>query len=328
MVQPDAAGRRAAVVPGGRGPTVREVFRTFIAAMKGEMEEETRAWYRSFLRDFGARHPNLAAADVTEDVVRKWLSAERRRPWGRSTRRHAIANLKRSLNWAVDAKLIAANPIARMKRPSSVARERVLTPEERAYILSLFPEGDPFRDFLVAMQESGARPGEVMKVTAADVDLDAATWTVKGKDYNKTGKLRVIYLTPTLLEMTRRLMAAHPVGPLFRNADGNPWRRRAVNNRFNRKKNRKKAPRIDREIVAYTYRATRATDALVNEVPIKTVAELMGHRDTTMVSRHYARLAEKKDYLREAALRAVTGANPTPPPAPPALDVPAAPDGP
>jgi len=234
------------------------------------------------------------------------MSTGRERAWGRSTRRHAIANLKRALNWAVDARMIAANPIARMKRPKTVARERIMTPEERDRLLSSYPEGDPFRHLLVALQESGCRPGEAMKVTAADVDLEEGVWRMRGKDYAATGKMRTIYLTPTLLELTKRLMREHKRGPLFRNADGNPWTRHAVANRLRRKKRRNKDP-LGADIVAYTYRATWATEALTNKVPVATVAELMGHADTTMVSRHYAKLAEKKDYLREATVRAVTG---------------------
>jgi integrase/recombinase XerC len=115
-----------------------------------------------------------------------------------------------------------------------------MSAEERPRILAMWPEGDPFRDFLVAAMETGCRPGEIMKVTAADVDLKEGVWRFPSKDYEKTGLLRVVYLTPTLLELTGRLMARHPVGPLFRNADGKPWRRRAIRNRFARKRARKK----------------------------------------------------------------------------------------
>ena len=288
------------------GPTIREVIQALQDAIKREMAHATRVGYAVFLNDFGDRHPALPAGDITEDMVRKWMSAVGKRAWGRSTRRRAIANLKRTLNRAVDVRMIAANPIARMKRPKTVARHRIMTPEERDRLLSSNPAGDRFRDLLVALQESGCRPGEAMKVTTADVDLEEGVWRIRGKDYAATGKLRVIYLTPTLLELTRRLMREHGSGPLFRNADGNPWTRHAVANRLRRKKRRKKDP-IGGDIVASTYRATWATAALTNEVPVATVAQLVGHADTTMVSRHYAKLAEKKDYLREAAARAVTG---------------------
>jgi integrase len=37
-----------------------------------------------------------------------------------------------------------------------------------------------------------------------------------------------------------------------------------------------------------------------------TVAVLMGHRDTTMISRVYGHLMQRRDYLREAVRKAVT----------------------
>src|SRR6202012_486120 len=97
-------------------------------------------------------------------------------------------------------------------------------------------EGDVFRDFLIAVRETGCRPGEVMKVRAYNVDLTAGTWELKGKDFNITGELRTVYLTPTMLAMSRRLMAANPTGELFRNSEGKPWNRHSIKNRFARKR--------------------------------------------------------------------------------------------
>jgi hypothetical protein len=58
----------------------------------------------------------------------------------------------------------------------------------------------------------------------------------------------------------------HPVGPLFSNADGNPWNLQTINCRFRRKRNRKRDP-LDKDITAYVYQGTWATDALEAGVP-------------------------------------------------------------
>ena len=42
------------------------------------------------------------------------------------------------------------------------------------------------------------------------------------------------HLTDRVLEITRRLMLAHPEGPMFRNSDGNPWCVSSVKCRFQR----------------------------------------------------------------------------------------------
>ena len=182
-------------------------------------------------------------------------------------------------------------------------RQRLLTEEEKERILSWYPEGDPFRDLLIAFTQAGIRPGEAIKVTAADVDFEAGVWILKGKTTRRTGKDRIIYMTPVLLELTRRLVAEHPAGPLFRNAEGNPWTLQAINCRFRRKRNRKRDP-LDKDITAYVYRGTWATDALEAGVPDAAVAELMGHEGTAMLHKHYSKLHEKREYLRNAAKQA------------------------
>jgi len=128
----------------------------FLADAARTCTPETVAWYRSFLDDFAGRYPRLKPEDIAPKHVRAWLDAERKRPWGQSTHRSAITVLKRLLNWAAENRLLAENPIRDMDRPAATRRERILTEEERAGILFWYPEGDPFRDFLLAMMESGA----------------------------------------------------------------------------------------------------------------------------------------------------------------------------
>ena len=53
-------------------------------------------------------------------------------------------------------------------------------------------------------------------MTAANVNLDLGVWTfTQHKTAKRTGKPRVIYLTPAMVDLSRRLMAERPTGPLF-----------------------------------------------------------------------------------------------------------------
>jgi integrase len=54
----------------------------------------------------------------------------------------------------------------------------------------------------------------------------------------------------------------------------------------------------------YAFRHSFVTEALVQGLDAVTVSILVGHRDTTMISRHYAHLTDRHDHLREAAKRA------------------------
>ncbi|MCU9931040.1 tyrosine-type recombinase/integrase, partial [Escherichia coli] len=55
----------------------------------------------------------------------------------------------------------------------------------------------------------------------------------------------------------------------------------------------------------YSYRHAFATQALVSGVDIATVAELLGHASTEMISRHYGHLANEKQHLKDAAARVI-----------------------
>jgi integrase len=54
----------------------------------------------------------------------------------------------------------------------------------------------------------------------------------------------------------------------------------------------------------YAFRHSFVTEALIQGLDAVTVSVLVGHRDTTMISRHYAHLTDRHDHLREAATRA------------------------
>jgi integrase len=113
-----------------------------------------------------------------------------------------------------------------VKKPPARARERFLTPEERRKIFDNYGEKDSFRDFLFALEQTGCRPGEVSAVTAQHVDLRTGVWVLDAhKTRGKTGKPRVIILTPEMVEVTKRLMARHADSVCVRVAlfDGLVW---------------------------------------------------------------------------------------------------------
>ena len=66
---------------------------------------------------------------------------------------------------------------------------------------------------------------------------------------------------------------------------------------------RAKLPHLN-GVVSYTDQHSFVTDALGNGVGIAQVAELLGHTSTDIVIQHYQRLREKREYLKQAAIRA------------------------
>jgi integrase len=279
--------------------TVRGVLKGFLRFSKKHHEPTSYAWYRNFFRSFARLFGNLRVSQLARKHVSRWLETAGYNP---TSANRAVGAIKAAFNWAVAEEHIPGNPIAHVKKPRGLVRDRVLTPEERQLILGSIRD-ERFRNFVEAMTLTGCRPGEVAKVAPEHVELTRGVWVFpKHKTVKKTGKPRVVYLCPEAIELTRRLLKEHPDGPLFRNTRGHPWTRNAIRIRF--RNLRRKHPEL-KGVIAYTYRASFATDALEAGVPDTTVSTLLGHvGGTGTLHRFYARLAHKVDHLRDAAARA------------------------
>lgn len=281
--------------------TVSQVCDTFLTFSKAEHKPDTYEWHRFYLQKFCGRYGDKSTTTLIPYHITEWSSGY---PNWKAAKRHARGIVKRAFSWALKEGLVSKNPFADVVVGKSGRRTRVLSNEERAEILAAI-RCSRFRDFVLALQETGCRPGEVAQLTASHVDLALGVWILKHhKTSKKTGRDRVIYLTPSMLELSRRLVEQHPSGPLFRGRFGQHLTNQAIRIRF--KNLRRKLPHVE-HFTAYTYRHTYCTEALVNGVGIAHVAELMGHTSTEMVSRVYSKLSQQVAHMREAAAKAVRG---------------------
>ncbi|MFO0849920.1 MAG: site-specific integrase [Gemmataceae bacterium] len=286
-------------------PQVAVVFDLFLSWSKRHHTPESYEWYRHYLQSFVSFRDagRLVVSKVTVSTVTTWMDAQK--SWTDSSRRGAVTAVKRAFAWAEAEGYTKLHPVKHLKKPGAVSRTRVLSKAERTTVLAAIRD-ESFRRFVHALQETGCRPSEVARLTAADVDLEAGVWTLHAhKTAKKTGKPRVVYLTPAMAELTRALAERYPTGPLFRSArTGRAFSRNAIRIRFMRL--RQKFPELS-GVTAYTYRHSFATDALENGVGIAQVAELLGHSSTDMVMKHYSKLSQRVQHLREMASRAVGG---------------------
>jgi integrase len=276
------------------GISLSATFDLFLEHTRSEKATLTYEFYlrhlRSYLDHVGWETP---ASEARPHTVTSWLAAH---DWGETTRSGAVTAVKRAFRWARREGYLESDPMADVARPRAKVRQEVMTPDEARRFLAAIKD-EPFRDLVTILRETGCRLSEAIAVEAAMVRPAEAVVVMRSKTSRKTGRDRVIHLTPTALAILERLAAEHPDGPLLRNTIGRPWSFNIVAQRFAAQRKRMG---LGKGATAEALRHNYATDALERGVPIATVAELLGHVDTKMVSRTYSRLFQRTDHLKEA----------------------------
>lgn len=256
----------------------------------------------------------LKVAELKVPAVERWLAA---RSCSSSTKRGYIRALKAAIRHCRDEGLLpeSVDPLKKLKLPPATRRERTLTPEERR---AIWDAASPaVKDMLLAFSESGSRPHVVLELEAKDVDWKAgvATRTSKRKPYR-------IVLTGRLAARLRELAELRPTGPFLRNTKGGPWNRSSASASLRKICDALGIPRA----TPYAFRHSYVTDALERGANPAVLAELVNHADLTMISRHYAHIAERREALKRVAEDAAGAgrfdrcdgeAAGNPPPAPP-----------
>lgn len=279
---------------------------SFLDWTKMHRAPNTYEWYVTALTAVCEGMGATPIRQLKKHQVRKWVDSS-----GKSagTRRAYITAIRRVITWAIDEGIIQKDPIGRLERPPTERREVLVSAEDYARAVESADVGrgsqyrrGAFRVFLVALRHSGARPSEVAHAEARNFVEEAGVWTLdKHKTRRKTGRDRIIYLSPCLVTLSRILAAARPIGPMFLNGEGNPWTPNAIRCRMRRLRERLDLPP---GTVAYALRHTFATEGLLNGVEEPIMAELLGHTSTAMLSKHYSHLGQRAQVIRRAATKA------------------------
>lgn len=292
----------APVVP----PTlsVGDLFGLYAADLKLRVGARTHYVAACYLKPFLEFAGGRAVAEVKKKDVEAFVRA--RDSWNQTTRYHVLCRITAGFNWAVGEDLIPANPIRGLKKPQARRRgaEVVMSDPDFDRLYAAAP--GYLRDVLTALRESGARPGEVLRVEAKDFDAASATWALaQHKTAHSTGAVRVIHLTPGLVDLSRTLAARNPTGPLFRRHSGKPFPPAYYLARLVRTLRRKLG--MSEALIPYSMRHSFGTLALAKGVPDSIVSALMGHKNPAVLHRAYSHLGEKARELKAhlATLRGV-----------------------
>jgi integrase len=278
------------VLPSGPSALVVEILDAFLEWSQTNQAEKTYRWYRDHVQNFAkAISPKLTVTEMKPYHVTQAMDAHP--GWSASTKNGFARAIQRGMRWAEKQGLIDRTPIQSVEKPQPENREVYIPPEEFTALLSRFPDQE-FRDLLTIVWETGCRPQEAFAVEARHVDLDNSRWVFKIKESKGKRQTRSVYLSEQAMEVTRRLMEKHPTGKLFKNEDGEPWKKNAVNCRFVRKK---KA--LGKKLCLYHLRHSFAQRMLLAGVDSLVVSQLLGHRDGAMLARVYSHLQQEPAFL-------------------------------
>jgi len=272
------------------------VIDAFLEWVDRNRSPDTYEWYRYRLQRFIEKHPDLRASDLRPYHVETWADGY---DLSVTSRRNYLRSVKRCLKWAKKQGYIDRNPIEDLEVPVAEHREVAITREGFDEFLG-FVRNESFRDLVSVTWETGCRPQESLRVEARHVDLQNQRWVFRKSESKMKRITRVIYLTDTALAITRRLMLAHPEGPLFRNTNGKPWNPEATNCAFDavqvrmgKAEMQRHGEKIPEESIAATVKKLAKTRIRNGEEVAKTQAELRCEAKRKLTNKRAAQLAPR-----------------------------------
>jgi integrase len=293
--------------------TVRVILETYLQHKQGRLKASTFERRRLYsFKPFCAAHGETPVGDLTPFLVYQFIAGMlrprdvkgRKYAWGDAAAALLIDGLMAAFNWAVRGKILTVNPLAGIERPPvrSRSRECIVTPEQHRLVLAEC-RARTTRDMVAALENTGARPGELIAATAADWDDRLGAIVYYGDDRRRQdefrhktagkSKDRVINFTGEALAMVRGLVRRHPSGPLFRTTRGEGYARKSVAQCFRALRERLGMPKL----TPYSYRHTFATRWLLSGRSIEVLAELLGNSPHT-IRKHYAHLCSDREGIR------------------------------
>jgi integrase len=236
---------------------------------------------------------NIAVADLTRDMLAKWLAEQAGKDDDdaairarRASANRVLTILRASLNQAFrDGKVASDVPWRTVKpfREVDAPRLRYFTKAEVTRLINA-AQGD-FRDLVKAALFTGCRYGELTRLRAGDFNPDSGTVFV---GQSKSGKARHVVLTDEGRKFSEILTAGRPGDVLMlTRADGRAW---GSSHQIRPMMAACRAASITGGSF-HILRHTAASHLVMSGVPLNVVAHNLGHADTRMTEKHYAHLA-------------------------------------
>jgi integrase len=177
---------------------VVERYLSAVVSKRKSGRETARHLRREPLAAWTGRH---MAAVRRRDVVELLDAIRQRSP---ATARLTYSALRGLFAWCVEREVIAVSPCDHVRAPPRPAsRDRVLADcELKAVWQGAEALGHPFGPIIKLLILTGQREAEVAGMAWAEIDLQAAAWTIP-KERTKNGREHVVDLSPQALAIIR-----------------------------------------------------------------------------------------------------------------------------
>jgi integrase len=255
--------------------TTLDLVDRYLEQVRTKIKPVTWEKYWSALQDWVEVYGRIRASDLRPFYLTRWLDMHGQ--WNPSTRSLQGSIVKLWSSWCVAEGYLDADRL-RTSRLPGIATRKPAPPGaiETLFTVELEPE---FRDFLVVLYETGCRPGELMGLTAAQIDLRAAVANVVGK----RGQ-RMVGLSQKAVGVLARLTKIRPDGPVFLAPNGREWTQPTLKYRFDKAC---ALARVD-PIIPYACRHDLWRRWSLAGIDSVLIARQLGHKSLKMLTARYA----------------------------------------
>lgn len=306
--------RAQGTLPRQSNLTVVELVALFLDSVKVERSESTYTNYSRWLGEFCKLHGQRRVRDITPLIAEAFRNNLSRRTWKRRGRgtanpykpktiNHALISLKRCWNWGIQKKLLPpSSPFSDLALLFAEGRQRVVTDREFQHLLRGASDSH-FRQFLLTLRYTGARPGEIRGLTWAMVDWANHRFVLQRHKTSRTTKVskpRLIPFPPVIERLLRwrlRRFGAHTPA-VFLNQCRQPWNKERIINRMAvaRRRAGLRPDENGESLVLYSNRHTFLTAAAASaNIGGPMLQQLAGHSSPAMTAR-YVHLANADLY--------------------------------
>jgi integrase len=219
-----------------------------------------------------------------------------------NTRRRWNSTIQQPFNEAELLGLIVKNPFRGVSFPEG-DQGRDWTDDELSAILN--GANEPFAELVIGLRLSGLRPFEGCDLSWPQIRFDLGNIKIdKHKSSWRTKAPRIVPLNDPLIELLQSIQKrGYPGARVFRNTKHRPWTREHADSTFRRLRDRLGLPE---DLKLHGCRHTFGTGAIINDVSVMKLMEILGHADIRTTQR-YVHLVNKTDHLTQSMNQAVNG---------------------